>query len=175
MKALILTIGVLGISACASTPQVVAAPTAARFGDVSSVVIAPPGGLVQVITEGFPVMPRFPRVRLQSNTRVDPTVAFVVDTTGVIETHTLSFLNDVPADYRVAICDWSRTARFEPLNVGGVKQRSLGVSAFTFFRSDTPFPMPPGGRPNSAEGWLTQFREIARSEVFSRLEKRIHC
>ena len=80
-----------------------------------------------------------------------------------------------PEAYLPKICDWSRVARFEPWEVDGVPQRVLAVSAFTFFRTDAPVPDLPGGKPNSDERWLTQFRETPKSTLFPMLEKRLHC
>ena len=165
----------LSVAACASTTKIETAPTDFRFGDVSSIVVAPIGGPVQVFQNGFPAMPRFRPGSLGTSRRIDPTVAFVVDSHGEIEPQTVSFLNDIPADFRRAICDWSRVARFEPWEVDGVPQRVLAVSAFTFFRTDAPVPDLPGGKPNSDERWLTQFRETPKSTLFPMLEKRLHC
>ncbi len=173
MKSRVAFIGCLTAFGCAQPQRAETGAGASRFHDTEAIVVAPMLGPVLVLTGESPIVPRFPAGRVGSSARVAPAVAYVVDTSGAIEPRTVSFLNAVPADYRRVVCEWSRGVRFEPVVTDGVRRRSLSVSSFTFFRSETPFP--PGGGPDVAQQWLSTFRGMPVNELFSMLEKSPHC
>ena len=168
----ILTIALCGVTACAQQPRGNDVQQS-RFNEIDAIVVAPDAGLAPVLTGGHPVVPRIPTGRLGSKARVTATVAYVVDTTGAIERQTVSFMSGVPADYRSAVCEWSRGARFEPLVVNGVRKRGLTVSSFSFFRAENPFNLEPP--PSLALEMLKTLREMPVSELLPMLEKKIHC
>ncbi len=100
-----------------------------------------------------------------------PVVAYAVDTAGVIES--LAFLNSPPVEFRRAICDWSRIARFEPLFVLGRVRRGLVVTAFAFHFGNSPFP--PSRPPDESLSWRSKIADMPSSELSSLLESRPHC
>ena len=101
------------------------------------------------------------------------TVAYVGDTSGAVERGTVSFIEPVPPDYRRTVCEWSRSARFEPLVVDGSRKRGLTVSSFVFFRTNNIFK--PGEFPSPAEQVLTTLGKMPASELFPFLEGKPHC
>src|SRR5688500_11713504 len=122
---------VLVLSACGQPRNVEAPSSRSHFRNVEDIAIASLTGLAPVLVNGRLVTPKFPpnlKVRELQNNSV---VAYVVDTTGVIEG--LAFLNSTPAEFRRSICDWARVARFEPLYVRGRITRGLTVSSFSFY------------------------------------------
>ena len=61
-----------------------------------------------------------------------PVVAYVVDTAGVIEVPTISFLDDTTLPFQKALCEYLPQLRYQPLIVAGMKMRVLVVESYGF-------------------------------------------
>jgi hypothetical protein len=144
---------------------------ALRFRDPASIT-GDPTGMRQIVPfQG----PRYPDYARAHNQTAAPVVAFVVDTTGVIELPTASFLDGSRSWFRESICEMLPQLRFEPLVVDGRKMRVL-VAQFYAFRT--------AAAPDSAgiqrARALMKERQMTYAtqpvaNVVSDLERRPHC
>ena len=104
-----------------------------------------------------------------------PVVAFVVDTAGVIEPSTISFLDDSKPAFREALCDYLPQLRFEPLVVAGQKMRVLVVESYGFNSLTSP---DVGGKVRArllAHQLQETFATQPVENVIPELERRPHC
>ena len=156
---------------CASSRSVDGRAESGRFRNMDEVAIGPRSGLGPVMAGGRIALPKFPASMRSREFQAFPVVAYVVDTTGMIEG--LAFLNSTPAEVRRAICDWTRVARFEPLHVLGRARRGLVITSFGFFRSESV--LPPTTRPTDENAWRATIANTAPSELGSMLQAKPHC
>ena len=97
--------------------------------------------------------------------------AFIVDTSGRVESGTLKFLGEVPTPaFRRAICDWSRTVRFGTPHVDGRTTRVLFVQPWDFsVGAPSRKPMP------NVEGFRTMLQHMTSGDAASWLARMPRC
>lgn len=104
-----------------------------------------------------------------------PVVAFVVDTTGVIEVPTISFLDDTKPPFQKALCEYLPQLRYEPLVIGGTKMRALVVASYGFNTLATP----DAGAKVRSHLLARQLQETFATQpvenVIPELERQSHC
>jgi hypothetical protein len=149
------------------------APNApARFRDPANIT-GDPTGLRMIPPIGLR-MP-YPAGEHAADHTAFPVVAFVVDTAGVIEPATISFLDDTKPAFRDALCEYLPQLRFEPLVVAGQKMRVLVVESYGFNSLTSP---DVGGRVR-ARVLARQLQETFATQpvenVIPDLERRPHC
>ena len=99
----------------------------------------------------------------------------MVDTTGVIEVPTISFLADTKPLFQQALCEYLPRLRFQPLVIAGQKMRVLDVEVYGFNTAETP---DVSGRVR-AHVLARQLQETFATQpvenVVPDLERRPHC
>jgi len=115
---------------CAQAPQ-----TLVRFRDPGAIT-GDPTGMHMIPPIGIH-MP-YPDAERAAEHTAFPVVAFVVDTTGVIEVPTISFLDDTKPVFQRALCEYLPRLRFQPLVIAGQKMRVLDVEVYGFNTAETP-------------------------------------
>lgn len=100
-----------------------------RFGDVGNIT-ADPTGLVR--DRAHPPAPRYPASLEKNRITGGVVVAYVIDTTGLIDVQSATFLNDPSPEFLSATCAFLPKLRFEPFVVGDQKWRLLLVDMYSF-------------------------------------------
>ena len=155
-----------------SAPASATAP-ADRFVRPEDIVIFPDSGPV---LRGQ-ISPIYPPMRPEGEMpAVSLILVYVVDTTGLVEIPTVSFLESprrspweiVPDGFLRSVCDYLRDARFRPATVDGRFQRALVIQSFIFSQTRA--------RPAHDFGpHVKALREMSRTEMFGRLGELPHC
>lgn len=171
MNAKLVMVGFVVVLGCASSRSGDGRAESGRFRNMDEVATGPRSGLAPVMVGGRVALPKFPENMSAREFRAFPIVAYVVDTTGVIED--LVFLNSTPPEVRRAVCDWTRVARFEPLHVLGRVRRGLAITSFGFFRSASG--LPPTARPTDENAWQATIATMDPSELGAMLRGRPNC
>jgi len=104
-----------------------------------------------------------------------PVVAFVVDTTGVIELPTISFLDDTKPTFRQALCEYLPQLRFQPLVLAGQKMRVLAVEVYGFNTATAPDAAGSVRAHVLARQLQESFATQPVENVIPDLERRPHC
>lgn len=117
-------------------------PTSAtsRFGNVRDLALAEERELTLLPVKRGPQYPD--NAKANSLSAVVPT-AFIVDTLGMIEPNSITFLGnlDAASEFRSSVCEFLRSrARFKPLMRAGVLRRAFVVQAFSFRLNDDKVP-----------------------------------
>jgi hypothetical protein len=87
----------------------------ARFGDTHDVVVAERN-------ESAPMVREYPAAHFF--------MAFIVDTGGRVEQHSISFIGEAPEEIRGLRCAELMNARFRPVRRAGVARRALMIHGF---------------------------------------------
>ena len=119
----------------ASPLRAQAPQTSVRFRDPGAIT-GDPTGMHMIPPIGIH-MP-YPDAERAAEHTAFPVVAFVVDTTGVIEVPTISFLDDTKPVFQQALCEYLPRLRFQPLVIAGQKMRVLDVEVYGFNTAETP-------------------------------------
>lgn len=151
--------------------------TGSRFGDLSTLT-ADPTGLVR--ERGLRVGPRYPRSLVAGRKTGSPVLVYVIDTTGLVEVETATFLNEPPVDseFAAAVCDFLPNIRFKPFVVADMKWRVLLVDMYSF---DVSFnlPQPDTAKIHAASRFQHQKQEEFATEpivkAIASLERLPHC
>ena len=146
--------------------------TSVRFRDPASIT-GDPTGLRLIPPIGIH-MPYPDRERAADHTAF-PVVAFVVDTTGVIEPPTISFLDDTKREFRQALCEYLPRLHFFPLEVAGQKMRVLAVQVFGFNSWTTPDSAGSARSDALARQRQETYGTQPVENVIPELERRPHC
>jgi hypothetical protein len=119
--------------------------------------------------------PRYPDYARAHDQTAAPVVAFVVDTMGVVELPTASFLDDSKPWFRASICEMLPQLQFEPLVVDGRKMRVLFVQFYAF----RTWRAPDSTGIARASALMHQRQEAYATQpvekVIPELERRPHC
>lgn len=119
----------------ASPLRAQAPQTSVRFRDPGTIT-GDPTGMHMIPPIGIR-MP-YPDAERAADHTAFPVVAFVVDTTGVIEVQTISFLDDSKPVFQKALCEYLPRLRFQPLVIAGQKMRVLDVEVYGFNTATAP-------------------------------------
>ena len=143
-----------------------------RFRDPANITGDPTGmRLIPPIGIHMP----YPDAERAADHTAFPVVAYVVDTTGVIESATISFLDDTKPPFRKALCEYLPQLRYEPLVVAGMKMRVLVVESYGFNSLTSP---DASGKVRShllARQLQETFATQPVENVLPELERRPHC
>lgn len=143
-----------------------------RFRDPEHITGDPTG--LRVDFNGL-MAPRYPDDARAAEQASVPVVAFVVDTTGHIETATASFLNDPPPAFRAAVCGALPEIRFHPLVLDGQKQRVLLVQLYAFNTLKTPDSVGVARADSLVKATQERFGTRPVTDVIPELEALPHC
>jgi hypothetical protein len=146
--------------------------TPVRFRDPANITGDPTGmRLIPPIGIRMP----YPDAERAADHTAFPVVAYVVDTTGVIEVPTISFLDDTKRPFQQALCEYLPQLRYEPLVVAGQKMRVLVVESYGFNSLTAP---DASGKVRSrilARQLQETFGTQPVENVIPELERRPHC
>lgn len=146
---------------------------AGRYPLPENVVIAPESGVGPRLSSGRIATPMYPADARSRRLQARPVVAYIVDTVGLIESGTVTFLSDEPRVFRRSICEWASVARFDPLIRDRRPRRALVVTSFSFFVTENPLALP--AQSPSDRVFADRFRGMSSHDVFALLEKSAHC
>lgn len=99
-----------------------------------------------------------------------PIAAFVIDTAGRVEVPSISFVQSAPARFRESVCRVLRSARYEPMPMGGQPRRTLALQPFVFSRQAGALRVG-----MTADDWSRRVSTSSREELFAYLSKLPHC
>jgi hypothetical protein len=143
-----------------------------RFRDPASIT-GDPTGLRLIPPIGH--FPRYPDRERAADHTAAPVVAYVVDTAGVVELPTASFLDDSNPEFQKSICELLPWLRFVPLAVAGQKMRVLYVQFYAF----NTVTAPDSAGIARASALMHQRQEAYATQpvenVIPELERRPHC
>lgn len=143
-----------------------------RFRDPEHITGDPTG--LSVDFTGL-MAPRYPDDARAAEQASVPVVAFVVDTTGHIESATASFLNDPPPAFRAAVCEALPEIRFHPLVLDGQRQRVLLVQLYAFNTLKTPDSVDVARADSLVKATQERFGTRPVTDVIPELEALPHC
>jgi hypothetical protein len=150
---------VLVLGACASATPGAQAP---RIQLPEEVILFPADSVGPVAIR--PVAPPYPPGERARAERATLVAAFVVDTSGMVEYRTVSFLQSASSAFVRSVCDALGRARFTPARVDGRARRALVLASFGFEVTPTLPPAPPPA-----------VRRVPIDDLVARLEGAPHC
>jgi hypothetical protein len=154
------------LNGCASAAV---GPAGPRFRSPEELIVLPPENLAPVAIR--PAWPRYPvgeRGRGEGATLV---AAFVVDTSGMVEYRTVSFVESAASAFVRSVCEALRHTQFAPTRIDDRPRRTLVLAPFTFEVT----PALPPALPPRVGPLREELRRLPIGELVARLEGAAHC
>jgi hypothetical protein len=146
-------------------------PDGPRFAAPEEILVGVDSGVAVIASAGGRIAsPRYPADERERSIEAHPIIAFVVDTTGRIESRTLTFLVAISPGFQESLCEWRKRIRMTPARVAGVARRTLIVQAFSFEIGSVTKRAPP-----DVEPFKKHLRTIGSDSAFALLEGMSHC